>query len=118
MARTWYLKEGLAARPTPTEGRDALARHMPELLPIYDTLCGLAGTDEVAHRMLSNYDPPPVIAGCSQAAWIGAGGPALVRNYDFDVAFTTRCIELYGAERARRAIGTCSGTRRVRRVVE
>ena len=28
--RAWYLKEGLAPRPTPAEGRAALARYMPE----------------------------------------------------------------------------------------
>ncbi len=91
--RVWYLKEGLASRPTPAEGRAAIARHMPELLPMYDALCGLVGTDEIAHRMLSNYNPPAIIAACSQAAWTGAGGPALVHNYDFDVSFTTGCIE-------------------------
>ena len=91
--KAWYLKEGLASRPTPAEGRDALTRHMPELLAIYDGLCDLAGTDEVAHRMLSGYNPPPVVAACSAAAWTRRGGPALVRNYDFDVAFTTGCIE-------------------------
>jgi predicted choloylglycine hydrolase len=92
-AQAWYLKEGLAARPTVAEGRQALVRHMPELLPIYESLCGLAGEDEVTHRLLSGYNPPPVIEGCSQAVWTGRGGPALVRNYDFDLAFTTGCIE-------------------------
>lgn len=28
-----------------------------------------------------------MIAGCSQAVWRGAGGPALVRNYDWDPDF-------------------------------
>ena len=27
--------------------------------------------------------PAPIIDGCSQAVWLGIGGPALVRNYDF-----------------------------------
>ena len=66
-AKSWYLKEGLGPRPTPAEGRAALRRHMPELVPMYDTLCSLAGEDEVAHRMLSHYNPPPVIEACSQA---------------------------------------------------
>jgi Predicted choloylglycine hydrolase len=73
--RAWYLKEGLAARPTPAEGRATLARYMPEMVEIYDLLCRLAGDDEVAHRMLSGVNPPPVITGCSQTAWLGAGGP-------------------------------------------
>ena len=91
--KRWYLEEGLAARPTPAEARAALHTYMPELLPVYETLRALAGPDEVAHRMLGNYAPPSVIGGCSQAVWTGAGGPALVRNYDFDVAFTTGIIE-------------------------
>ena len=53
---------------------------MPELVPVYETLCALAGPDAVAHRMLGNYARPPVIGGCSQAVWAGPGGPALVRN--------------------------------------
>jgi predicted choloylglycine hydrolase len=72
--RSWYLKEGLAARPSPAAARAALASQMPELLPIYDLLCELAGPDEVAHSMLSSYDPPPIISGCSRAVWTGAGG--------------------------------------------
>ena len=90
--RSWYVREGLDARPTVGEARGALERHMPEIVSIYDTLCRLAGDDDVAHRMLSNYDPPAVLTGCTQGVWTGAGGPALVRNYDFDVAFTTGCI--------------------------
>jgi predicted choloylglycine hydrolase len=91
--RAWYLREGLAGRPTPAEGRAALERHMPEMVAIYDQLCRLAGDDEIAHRALSGVNPPRVIPGCSQAAWLGAGGPALLRNYDFDLDFTTGIIE-------------------------
>ena len=73
MAKAWYLKEGLGPRPTPAEGRAAIAGHMPEMVPIYDRLCELAGPDEVAHRMLTQYNPPPVIGGC-QAVWTGESG--------------------------------------------
>ena len=90
--RSWYLREDVEARPTVGEARAALGRHMPELVPIYETVCRLAGDDDVAHRMLSNYGLPPVIVGCTQGVWHGAEGPALVRNYDFDVTFTTGCI--------------------------
>jgi predicted choloylglycine hydrolase len=92
--RDWYLKDGLAPRPTPAEARATLQRHMPEIVEIYDHLCRLAGDDEVAHRALSGVNPPRVIAGCSQTAWLGAGGPALLRNYDFETDFTTGIIEM------------------------
>ncbi|HUN46180.1 MAG TPA: C45 family autoproteolytic acyltransferase/hydrolase [Stellaceae bacterium] len=91
--REWYLKEGLAPRPTVETCRAALDRHMPELLPLYERLCDLVGDDDIAHRCLSCLDPPPVITGCSQAVWLGEGGPALVRNYDFEVPLTSGCIE-------------------------
>lgn len=79
----WYRGEGLAPPATPRECRAALLRHMPELLPEYDRVCALVGDDDFAHRVLSHYRPPPLVFGCSQAVWLGADGPALVRNYDF-----------------------------------
>jgi predicted choloylglycine hydrolase len=82
-AERWYLGEGLADPPTAVECRAALRNHMPELMPQYDRVCALVGDDDLAHRLLSHYRPPPVICGCSQAVWLGAGGPALIRNYDF-----------------------------------
>ena len=93
-AREWYLKEGLAARPSVAEARATLQRYMPEIVEIYDRLCRLAGDDEVAHRALTGVNPPPVITGCSQTAWLGAGGPALLRNYDFECDFTTGIMEM------------------------
>ncbi|MSP50294.1 MAG: peptidase C45, partial [Alphaproteobacteria bacterium] len=82
-AARWYLGEGLADPPTAAECRAALREHMPELVPPYDRVCALVGDDDLAHRILSHYRPPPVVSGCSQAVWLGPGGPALVRNYDF-----------------------------------
>jgi predicted choloylglycine hydrolase len=82
--RAWFLSEGLAARPTSAEIRAALERHMPELLAMWERLCGLAGEDVVAHRFLGLYGRPRIIGRCSQAVWLGAGGPALLRNYDFN----------------------------------
>ncbi|MFT7392284.1 MAG: hypothetical protein ACI9ZH_002522 [Paracoccaceae bacterium] len=41
--RRWWLGEGDAARPTYMACRRALATHMPELVPLYDQLCELAG---------------------------------------------------------------------------
>jgi predicted choloylglycine hydrolase len=84
--RAWYLSEGLAVRPTVEEVRGALAQHMPELVPIWERLCALAGDDPVAHSFLGLYGRPRVIGRCSQAVWLGDGGPALLRNYDFEPA--------------------------------
>ncbi len=82
-AERWYLGGNPENAPTARECRDALNRHMPELLPQYDRACSLVGDDELAHRILSHYRPAPVSHGCSQAVWLGPGGPALIRNYDF-----------------------------------
>ncbi|MCJ7592873.1 MAG: C45 family autoproteolytic acyltransferase/hydrolase [Woeseiaceae bacterium] len=80
--RQWWLSEGELARPTYLESRKALATHMPELLPIYETLTELAGGSDQAARFLAGYCPPPYLAGCSQAVWPGSE-PLLVRNYDY-----------------------------------
>jgi predicted choloylglycine hydrolase len=82
-AERWYLGTGRAAPPTSTECRAALSEHMPELVPHYDRVCALVGEDDRARQILSHYRPAPVVAGCSQAVWLGEGGPALVRNYDY-----------------------------------
>jgi predicted choloylglycine hydrolase len=82
--RAWYLSEGLEARPTVEAVRAALGCHMPELLAIWRHLCDLAGDDPLAHSFLGLYGRPRVIGRCSQAVWLGAGGPALLRNYDFE----------------------------------
>jgi predicted choloylglycine hydrolase len=80
--REWYLRDGEAARPSLVEARSALERHMPELVPHWSALVSAVGADELGARMLTLYDPPPLLSGCSQAALPGA--PALVRNYDYD----------------------------------
>jgi len=56
---------------------------MPELVPIYERLCTLAGGSDLSARFLSLYRPPPYISGCSQAVLRG-GEPVLIRNYDYD----------------------------------
>jgi predicted choloylglycine hydrolase len=89
----WYRGEGLAPPASAAECRDALVKHMPELLPEYDRVCSLVGDDEFAHRILSHYRPPPLVFGCSQAVWLGADGPALVRNYDFPLAIVSDRFE-------------------------
>jgi len=84
-AERWYLGEGRTAPPTASECRAAMCDYMPELLPHYDRVCALVGNDDRAHSILSHYRPPPVVSACSQAVWLGDGGPALIRNYDFSL---------------------------------
>ncbi|MDU8913077.1 C45 family peptidase [Aestuariicoccus sp. MJ-SS9] len=79
----WWAREGLTGRPTYLECRRALETHMPELMPIYDRLCELAGGGDVEARFLSVYCPPRYLTGCSQAIWSG-DEPLLVRNYDYN----------------------------------
>lgn len=90
----WYRGQELAAPPSSLECRAALLRHMPELLPQYDHVCQLVGDDDVAHRILSHYRPPPAKHGCSQAVWLGVGGPALIRNYDYPLSIVSDRFEL------------------------
>ena len=105
--REWWLREGEPARPTLEESVTALRRHMPELLPLYDTLCALAGGGDHAARFLSFYRPPPYLAACSQAIWPGAE-PLLVRNYDYDPAAFDRLI-LRTRWQGRAMMGTSDG---------
>lgn len=79
----WWLKEGAAARPTYSQGLRALKAHMPEIVPLYEQLCELAGGGDNAARFLSFFCPPPYLSGCSQAIWTGSE-PVMVRNYDYN----------------------------------
>jgi predicted choloylglycine hydrolase len=90
----WYLGSGRGPPPRAIECRAALRRHMPELVPHYDSACALVGDDDLAHRILSHYRPPPIVHGCSQAIWLGDGGPALVRNYDYPLDIVSDRFEL------------------------
>ena len=56
---------------------------MPELVPAWQRLTAMLGDDPVAGAALALWNPPPFLTGCSQAAVL-AGGPALIRNYDWD----------------------------------
>jgi len=84
--RAWFLRGGVGGRPSYLESRRALREHMPELVPTWERLVELAGGGDVAARFLSLWCPPPYIAGCSQAVWLGRSPgdePVLLRNYDF-----------------------------------
>lgn len=80
--QNWFLSEGHRARPSYLRAEKALQAAMPELMPIYQQLCKLAGEGDLAARFLSLYCPPPYLAGCSQAVWL-RGSPMLIRNYDY-----------------------------------
>jgi len=97
--RAWFLREGEAARPSYATSVRMLRAHMPELLPAYERVVELAGGGDLAARMLSLYKPPPYLAACSQGVWTRAGGPMLVRNYDYapsrfeGIVWHTRLLE-------------------------
>ncbi len=83
--RRWYLQRDVRERPTLEPAVARLAEHMPELMPTYRRLVELAaqaGADDVAARMLTLWDSPRFLPGCSQAV---VTGPeiALCRNYDY-----------------------------------
>ncbi len=84
--REWFLSAGDEERPTYLECYRNFKQYMPELLPIYDALCELAGGGDIAARFLSMYKPPPYLSGCSQAVWSDHEEPLLVRNYDYSPA--------------------------------
>jgi len=105
--RVWWEREGREARATYMEGMRALKRHMPEIVPLYEALCELAGGGDRVARFLSFWCPPPYLAGCSQAIWPGEE-PLLVRNYDYSPgAFDA--IVLRSAWQGRRVIGNADG---------
>jgi predicted choloylglycine hydrolase len=103
----WWLREGEEPRPTYWESRQAIRTHMPEILPLYDRLCELAGGGDHAARFLSFHCPPPYLSGCSQAIWPGAE-PMLVRNYDYSPhAFDS--LVLHTRWLGRTVLGTADG---------
>jgi predicted choloylglycine hydrolase len=80
--RRWW-RDGPDARPSAGEARARLQEHMPELLPAWERLTAMIPGDPDAGPALALWNPPPFLTGCSQAAVL-QGGPALVRNYDWD----------------------------------
>ena len=80
--RAWFLREGDEERTNYAASIRMLREYLPEIVPVYERLVELAGGGDLAARMLSMVQPPPYLAGCSQAAWT-RDGPMLVRNYDY-----------------------------------
>jgi predicted choloylglycine hydrolase len=103
--RSWYTREGVAARPSLRECRHALTRYLPELVPTWERLCRLSRDDSVAARMLSMWRLPAFAVGCSQVVLPGEQ-PALVRNYDYDQALFEAVIASTDYSGRRRVIGT------------
>jgi predicted choloylglycine hydrolase len=82
-AEAWYRGSARGAPPTAAECAAQVRRHMPELLGSYERACALVGEDDLAPQIISQFRPAPLLHGCTQAVWLGADGPALVRNYDY-----------------------------------
>jgi len=80
--KAWFIARGGDSGPDRRACRAALAREMPELLPTYDRLVGLAGGGDRAARFLSTWCPPAYLGGCSIVARAEGGEVRLVRNYD------------------------------------
>lgn len=84
--KKWFLVEGHTRREGYLSSHTAFKEHMPELFPIYEELCRLAGGGDLASRFLSMYCPPPYMSGCSQLAWT-KNTYTLIRNYDYHPKF-------------------------------
>jgi predicted choloylglycine hydrolase len=80
--RSWYLREGEAARPSYAVASQRFRHHMPELVPTYERLVDAVGGGDLEARFLSHWCPPPLFAACSMATWT-LGENKLVRNYDY-----------------------------------
>ena len=80
--RSWFLREGEAARPSYATGAFQLRRHMPELVDTYESLVAAVGGGDLEARFLSHWCPPPLLTACSLAVW-DRDRHLLVRNYDY-----------------------------------
>ncbi len=87
-AEAWY-SSGRGPALGPAECAAQIKRYMPELHGLYESSCELLGRDDMSARIISQYRPPPLLHGCTQAVWLGPDGPALVRNYDFPLAIVS-----------------------------
>jgi predicted choloylglycine hydrolase len=81
--RRWWTQPTATPRPTAEEAKARLEEHMPELVAPWEQLRAMLPSDPEAAALLALWNPPPFLTGCSQAVVL-RGGPALVRNYDWD----------------------------------
>jgi predicted choloylglycine hydrolase len=105
--KRWWLSEGEENRATYLESHKALKTHMPEIVPLYEELCELAGGGDLAARFLSFHCPPPYLSGCSQAIWPGKE-PVMVRNYDYDANAFDKLV-LHTQWQGRKVMGVSDG---------
>ena len=80
--RRWYLRDGEAARPSTSSAGGRSRRTCPSCSPTYDRFEAAVGGGDLAARFLSHWNPPPLFAACSLAAWSRERN-VLVRNYDY-----------------------------------
>jgi predicted choloylglycine hydrolase len=102
--RSWYLSEGDEARPSLAAAGHMLTRYMPELVPTWERLVTLTHGGPTAARMLTLYDPPRFLPGCSQAV-LTHDHPVLIRNYDYRPDLCERVV-YSSAFTGRRVIGS------------
>ena len=100
----WYLSEGASARPDLGTCQRMLVSHMPELVPVWERLVELADGDEVTAKLLTLWDPPCFLPGCSQAT-LGGPAPLLIRNYDYGPDLFEQVV-YSSAFTGRRVLGT------------
>ena len=112
-AEACYRGTGRGTLPTASDCRAQVQRHMPELLGPYERACAIMGDVELAPQIISQFRPPPLSHGCTQAVWLGADGPALVRNFDYPLEVVSDRFEStrwFGREviaKAQRPWGGC-----------
>ncbi len=80
--RDWFTARGGDAGPDRAACEAALAKHMPELVPVHARLTEIAGGGDREARFLSTWCPPAYLGGCSLAALSRDGETRLIRNYD------------------------------------
>ena len=84
--------------------RARLRQHMPELVPLWEDLVEVVGGHRLAATILTLWNPPAFLTGCSQAV-VPNGGPALIRNYDWDYRLFDATVAST-AYLGRRVVGT------------
>ena len=90
--------------PTHALSRARLSQHMPELVPLWEDLVEVVGGHRLAATILTLWSPPAFLTGCSQAV-VPNGGPALIRNYDWDYRLFDATVAST-AYLGRRVVGT------------
>ncbi len=101
----WWRSDGRDDEEiTNGNGAAMLRRHMPEVVPLWESLVEVAGGGDTTAAMLTLWNPPAFLTGCSQAV-VRPGGPALVRNYDWDYRLFDATVA-YSGYLGRRVVGT------------